>query len=167
MGVGMLRRSLLIAVALGLLFCGAAVSLEAVGLLFHPRIPDLQERVDAFVARIEADLSPVDLPTEPVEVPRELAQELAGQDAELASATRPAEEADGIGKAVEVSGRAEPAAPSDERMSIAVVSSMAGPLPETTAQSDDRATPSQSQEIASVVPAAQALSEAPSAAHPA
>ena len=50
----MLRRPLAAAVALALLFFGAMISLEAIGVLFHTAVPDPQQRIDAFVARLEA-----------------------------------------------------------------------------------------------------------------
>src|SRR6476661_8876200 len=53
----MLRRSLAAVIALGLLLFGATVSLEALGLLFHAAVPDLQQRVEAFVARLAAEVA--------------------------------------------------------------------------------------------------------------
>jgi hypothetical protein len=80
----MLGKPLAAAIAVALLFCGATVSLEALGLLFHRGALDPQQRVEAFVARLEADLSSVDLPTEPVEIPHETAQEVPERVAETA-----------------------------------------------------------------------------------
>lgn len=140
----MLRMPLAAAVTLGLLFCGATVGLEAVGLLFHAGDPDPQQRVEAFVARLEADLSPVDLPTEPVELPREAALDLPVHD-EPALAAEPVLDEVGTGKAAEAPERIEPdVAPNgrgDERLEVAVSSTIPSPEPDTAASPDEPAVP--------------------------
>jgi hypothetical protein len=165
----MLKRSLAAVVALGLLFFGATVSLEALGLLFRTAVPDLQQRVEAFVARLEADLSPVDLPEEPVEV--SAAQELAGHDAERAEAAEPALEGQAAATTAQVADAAEPDGRS-ARIAAAFSSKMpdlpdAQPdlRPETAAEPDHVAmpAPAEPQEFAAV-PALPAVVQPASAA---
>jgi hypothetical protein len=160
MGAEMLRRWLAGGLTLGLLFCGATVSLEALGVLFHAGAPDPQQRIDAFVARLEADLSPVDLPTEPVEGVHALAQEPPAH-AGLVSSADPAQEGGGVGKASEVADRAEADDHSDGRLSIALVSPIPSARSHAAAQPDE-VTPS----LESLAPAAVLLptAQAPSAA---
>jgi hypothetical protein len=166
----MLRRPLAIAVTLGLLFCGATVILEAVGLLFHTGVPDPQQRVEAFVAGLEADLSPVDLPTEPVEFPRELAQDPQGYDSQLATADEPAQAGDGASSSVEIVERAEPGERSDARLA-GVFSGPIATQPEIPAHPDEGVTPgpAEAEEAGPVpaqLPAVHAASGAPAGAHP-
>lgn len=132
----MLRRPLAAAVALALLFFGAMISLEAIGVLFHTAVPDPQQRIDAFVARLEAELSPVDLPTEPVDVSPEARQEFAARDPERADAAEPAPELDGTRKATEVTDRVEPDGNS-ERLAAALVSTIPEPRPENAGRPID------------------------------
>jgi hypothetical protein len=171
----MLKRSLAAVIALGLLLFGATVSLEALGLLFHAAVPDLQQRVDAFVARLEADLSPVDLPEEPVEVPHEAAQELAGHDAERAAAAEPALQSDGAATAAEVADAVEP---DRHNARVAAAFSSAMPdlppnfRPETATEPEEGVAPApvEPQEPAAVpapLPAVQPASAAPIAGPPA
>jgi hypothetical protein len=162
----MLKRSLAAVVALGLLFFGATVSLEALGLLFRTAVPDLQQRVEAFVARLEADLSPVDLPEEPVEV--SAAQELAGHDAERAEAAEPALEGQAAATTAQVADAAEPDGRS-ARIAAAFSSTMPDLQPdlrpETAADLDHVAMPAPAvpQEFAAV-PALPAVVQPASAA---
>jgi hypothetical protein len=163
----MLRRSLAAVIALGLLFFGATVSLEALGLLFHAAVPDLQQRVDAFVTRLEAELSPVDLPEEPVEVPHEAAQELAGHDAERADAAEPALESDGAATAAEVADAVEPDR-HNTRVAAAFSSAMPDLWPETATEPEEGVAPApvEPREPAAVpapLPAIQPASAAPAA----
>ena len=136
----MLRRSLAAVIALGLLLFGATVSLEALGLLFHAAVPDLQQRVEAFVARLEADLSPVDLPEEPVEVPHEAAQELAGHYAERVEAAEPALQGDGAATAAEVADAVEPDR-HNARVAAAFSSTMPDLRPETATEPEEGVAP--------------------------
>jgi hypothetical protein len=157
----MLKRPMAAAVTLTLLFWGAMVSLEAVGLLFRAGVPDPQQRIDAFVARLEAELSPADLPTEPVELPHQVAEtDVPGHDAEHAVAAEPVREEEGTGG----------------RLAVAFSSPLPSPEPETAAQPGETLEPSSSesspelQESASApVPLAtvQASSPVPEAAPPA
>ncbi len=172
----MLRSPVAAAVALALLFCGAMVSLEAVGLLFHAGVPDPQQRIEAFVSRLEADLSPVDLPTEPVEVPLEVAQALPGNGSEPATAAEPARDGDGASEVAEIPDQAEPERRTDGRLAVAFSSTIPSPRPETAAQPDESVapvvseSPSESHEPApdpAPLPAVQASSQAPAAARPA
>ena len=169
----MLRRSLAAVVALGLLFFGATVSLEALGLLFRAAVPDLQQRVEAFVARLEADLSPVDLPDEPVEVPA--AQEFAGHDAERAEAAEPALEGHGAATTAQMADAAEPDGRSAQ---IAAAFSSTMPdlrpdlRPETTAEPEQVAMPAPTERQDPAVdpvppPVVQPASAAPVPAPPA
>ena len=143
----MLTRPMVAVIMVALLFCGATVGLEAIGLLFHAGKPDPQQRIESYVARLEADLSPVDLPTEPVDVPSEVAEQTQ-REARLATATVPALDA---ANAPEVprepsevpreQGQAELESGSRERMTLAVSSTIAGSGPDTAAQSDDITAP--------------------------
>jgi hypothetical protein len=112
----MLGKPLAAAIALALLFCGATVSLESVGLLFHAGVPDPQQRVEAFVARLEADLSPVDLPTEPVEIPIEVAHDQRERDAERATVAEPTPNGAGLTGVAELPEGTEPGARGDGRL---------------------------------------------------
>jgi hypothetical protein len=94
-------RPLIAAIALGIVACGTAVGLEAVGVLFHSGAPTAQgpeQRAAAILTRLETDLDsmvapsrPVDLPSESVDVPGEAPP--PWQDAEPATAAAPAPEA--------------------------------------------------------------------------
>ncbi len=174
----MLKMPLAAAVTLGLLFCGATVGLEAVGLLFHAGDPDPQQRVEAFVARLEADLSPVDLPTEPVELPREAALDLPVHD-EPALAAEPALDGEGTGKAVEAPERVAPdVVPDgrgDERLEVAVSSTIPSLEPDTAASPDEPAVPYEAaapmpletqESVRAPLPAVHPASPAPAAAAP-
>lgn len=174
----MLRMPLAAAVTLGLLFCGATVGLEAVGLLFHAGDSDPQQRVEAFVARLEAGLSSVDLPTEPVELPREAALDLPVHD-ELALTAEPALDGEGTGKAVEAPERIEPDVEpdgrGDERLEVAVSSTIPSPEPDTAASPDAPAAPDEAaapmppetrEAMPAPLPAVHAASPATTAAAP-
>jgi hypothetical protein len=150
----MLERPLAAAVSLVLLFCGATVSLEAMGLLFQTGVPDPQQRIEAFVARLVADLSPVDLPTEPVDLPRPVAQDLPRQDAEGATGVQPVLDASDSREVAEAPDRAEPDGRSDGRLAAAFSSPLPSPAPDTAAPPDDPMAPPPSEaEEPSPVPA--------------
>jgi hypothetical protein len=151
----MLGKALAAAITLALLFCGATIGLESVGLLFRAGVPDPQQRVDAFVARLEADLSPVDLPTEPVEVPRELAHDVRDREDERATVAEPAPNGAGVEEELaEVPERPEPDAHGVGRLA-AVFGSPILDRPETAVQPGERLTsaPSEPHEPAAPVPA--------------
>ena len=171
----MLRKPAAAAVILALLFCGATVSLEAVGLLFHAGVPDPQQRIEAFVSRLEADLSPVDLPTEPVEAPREVAEKPPGSDSERVAVAQPVQDSDGASKVAEIPDRAEPEAGSDDRLVVAFSSTVPNPRPEIVAEPDETPAPvlpeppslSHLPAPDPALPAVQASSQARAAARPA
>jgi hypothetical protein len=145
----MLGKPLAAAIALVLLLCGATVSLEALGLLFHRGALDFQQRIEAFVARLEADLSPVDLPTELVEIPQEMAQEVPEGEGEPA----PVVAASGRNAA----GTAEAAESPDAHREGHVVAAFIGPIParpETRLQPDEGAASAASEPKAPVAPPA-------------
>jgi hypothetical protein len=116
----MLTRPMVAVIMVALLFCGATVGLEAVGLLFHASIPDPQQRIDSYVARLEADLSPVDLPTEPVDIPSDVAEQTEGE-ARLATAVVPALDAVNTSEVPPKPGQAEPESRSGERITVATI----------------------------------------------
>jgi hypothetical protein len=140
----MLGKPLAAAITLALLFCGATVGLESVGLLFHTGVPDPQQRVEAFVARLEADLSPVDLPTEPVEIPPEVAHDARERDAE-----RPT-----VAEVADLPEDPEPDAHGGGRLAAAFGSPVPA-RPETAVQPDEGAAslPDEPQGPAASVPA--------------
>jgi hypothetical protein len=170
----MLTRPAAAAVILVLLFCGATVGLEAVGLLFHAGVPDPQQRIEAFVSRLEADLSPVDLPTEPVEAPLKLAEELPRSDSERVTAAQPVQDVDDAGKVAEIPDRAEQEGGSDDRLTVAFSSTAPNPGPAMVDEPDEIAapvlpeSPSESNPPAPypALPAVQASGEAPVATRP-
>ncbi len=136
----MLTRPMVAVIMVALLFCGATVGLEAVGLLFHASMPDPQQRIESYVARLEADLSPVDLPTEPVDVPSEVAEQTE-REARLATAVVPAPDAVNTSEVPPEQGQAEPESASGARMTVAVSSAIAGSAPDTATSSDDLIAP--------------------------
>jgi hypothetical protein len=60
----MLKRLLSITAALALLFCGGAIAMEAMGLIFQVDSGDPERSIEAVVAKIEASLDPMDVPRE-------------------------------------------------------------------------------------------------------
>jgi hypothetical protein len=174
----MVRRPVAVAVVVALLFCGAAVSLEAVGLLFHTGVPDPQQRIEAFVSRLEADLSPVDLPTEPVEVPVEMAAQLPGNDSRPVPVAQPIQDGDDASKVAEIQDRTEPEGTGGDPLAVAISSTAPIIRPESATHADEAAAPGPPASHVppashgaapdpAPLPAAQASSEAPAAARPA
>ena len=154
----MLGKPLAAAVTLALLFCGATVSLEAVGLLFHVGVPDPQQRVEAFVARLEADLSPVDLPTEPVEfpveIPAEVEEGVPRADAENVAPAEPMQ--DNQHQAAEIQNGTDPDQSGGEALTAAVTAKIPSPLPVAAPPAAPEIAAPESEAGARALPAQQA-----------
>jgi hypothetical protein len=106
----MLKRLLSTVVALALLFCGATIAMEALGLLFRTGTADPESRIEPFLDQIEATLDPMNVPRE--------------ADAErLWPPTEPVQLVEGEkGKAAEVPQRALSLVAEDKPMAVAVES---------------------------------------------
>jgi hypothetical protein len=159
----MLKKLLSTVVTLAVVFCGATIAMEALGLIFLPGRPDPEDRTEAVIAHIEATLDAVDVPSEadglwppPEPLPEPLREPLKVAEAPATDAVPPDAAAPDAAPPAAAPPDPVPSAAGlpDDKAPPAIIAAAGGWTPTILAEPDPEADSMPTPAAAEVVPAA-------------